>query len=113
MISGADTAFILVSAALVLLIILGPRSGIIGTLCLGLFATKTVNPNGADGLFAGNAAFLTTQLFAVAIVGAYAFLVSLILLKIIGAISGGLRVSHENEVLGLDQSAHSETAYNM
>jgi Amt family ammonium transporter len=87
--------------------------GIIGTLCLGLFATKAVNPNGADGLFAGNAAFLTTQLFAVAVVGAYAFLVSLILLKIINAISGGLRVSHENEVLGLDQSAHSETAYNM
>jgi Amt family ammonium transporter len=87
--------------------------GIIGTLCLGLFATKAVNPNGADGLFAGNAAFLTTQLFAVAVVGAYAFLVSLILLKIINAISGGLRVSHGNEVLGLDQSAHSETAYNM
>jgi len=72
-----------------------------------------VNPNDAGGLFAGNAAFLTTQLFAVAVVGAYAFLVSLILLKIIDAISGGLRVSHENEVLGLDQSAHSETAYNM
>lgn len=60
MISRADTAFILVSAALVLLIVLGPHSGIIGTLCLGLFATKAVNPNCADSLFAGNAAFLTT-----------------------------------------------------
>ncbi|RJX31158.1 MAG: ammonium transporter [Desulfurivibrio sp.] len=87
--------------------------GIIGTICLGLFATKTVNPSGADGLFAGNAAFLTTQVFGVAVVGAYAFLVSLILLKIIDIISGGLRVSHENEVLGLDQGAHSEKAYNM
>lgn len=87
--------------------------GIIGTICLGLFATKTANPNGADGLFAGNAAFLATQLFGVAVVGAYAFVVSLILLKIIDIITGGLRVSHENEVLGLDQSAHSETAYNM
>ncbi|MEW6518448.1 MAG: ammonium transporter [Thermodesulfobacteriota bacterium] len=87
--------------------------GIIGTICLGLFASKTVNPNGADGLFAGNAAFLTTQVFGVAVVGAYAFLVSLILLKIVDIISGGLRVSHENEVLGLDQGVHSETAYNM
>jgi len=87
--------------------------GIIGTICLGLFATRTVNPNGADGLFAGNAAFLTTQVFAVAVVGAYAFTVSFILLKIIDFICGGIRVSQENEVLGLDQSAHSETAYNM
>ncbi|MCK9293660.1 MAG: ammonium transporter [Desulfobulbaceae bacterium] len=87
--------------------------GIIGTICLGLFATKSVNPNGADGLFAGNAAFLTTQIFGVAVVGAYAFTVSLILLKIIDLTCGGLRVSRENEILGLDQSVHTETAYNM
>ena len=87
--------------------------GIIGTICLGVFATKAVNPNGADGLLAGNAAFLGTQIFGVAVVGAYAFIVSLVLLKIIDLVSGGLRVSHENEVVGLDQSSHSETAYNM
>ncbi|MBU0910429.1 MAG: ammonium transporter [Proteobacteria bacterium] len=87
--------------------------GIIGTICLGLFATKSVNPGGADGLFAGNAAFLTTQLFGVAVVGAYAFTVSFILLKIIDITCGGLRVSRENELLGLDQSVHTETAYNM
>ncbi|MBI5557735.1 MAG: ammonium transporter [Deltaproteobacteria bacterium] len=87
--------------------------GVIGTICLGIFATKGVNPNGADGLLAGNPAFLTTQIFGVAVVGAYAFIVSFILLKIINAISGGMRVSHENEVIGLDQSEHSETAYNM
>ncbi|MBU4263665.1 MAG: ammonium transporter [Proteobacteria bacterium] len=87
--------------------------GIIGTICLGLFATKAVNPGGADGLFAGNAAFLTTQIFGVAVVGAYAFTVSFILLKIIDITCGGLRVSRENELLGLDQSVHTETAYNM
>lgn len=87
--------------------------GIIGTLCLGLFASKNVNPAGADGLFAGNPSFFSTQLFAIAVVGSYAFIVSFLLLKIIDIISGGLRVTRENEVLGLDQSAHSETAYNM
>lgn len=87
--------------------------GIIGTICLGIFATKTVNPGGADGLLAGNASFLGTQIFGVAIVGAYAFIVSFILLKIIDITCGGLRVTEEDEVLGLDQSAHSETAYNM
>jgi ammonium transporter, Amt family len=87
--------------------------GVIGTICLGIFATKTVNPGGADGLLAGNAAFLGTQIFGIAVVGAYAFIVSLILLKITSAICGGLRVSLQDEVIGLDQSAHSETAYNM
>lgn len=87
--------------------------GVIGTICLGIFATKTVNPGGADGLLAGNASFLGTQIFGVAVVGTYAFTISLILLKITSAICGGLRVPLQDEVVGLDQSAHSETAYNM
>ncbi|OKY74582.1 MAG: ammonia channel protein [Desulfobulbaceae bacterium DB1] len=87
--------------------------GVIGTICLGFFATKTVNPAGADGLFAGNAPFLATQIFGVAVVGAYAFAVSIMLLKIMDILCGGLRISKDEEVIGLDQSAHSETAYNM
>jgi len=85
--------------------------GVIGTICLGLFASKACNPSGADGLFAGNPAFLGTQIFGVLVVAAYAFVVSWVLLKIIDA-TMGLRVSPENEVTGLDLSEHSETAYN-
>nr|MBF0221623.1 ammonium transporter [Desulfobulbaceae bacterium] len=84
--------------------------GLVGTLCLGLFASKAVNPGGADGLFAGNAAFLGSQLFGVAVVGAYAFVVSWILLKVIDSVMG-LRLSDEAEVTGLDLSEHSESAY--
>ena len=87
--------------------------GIIGTICLGIFATKTVNPGGADGLLAGNPAFLGTQIFGVLVVGAYAFIVSFILLKVTSAVCNGLRLKLEDEVAGLDQSTHSETAYNM
>ncbi|MFZ5766025.1 MAG: ammonium transporter [Thermodesulfobacteriota bacterium] len=87
--------------------------GVIGTICLGLFASKTVNPAGAEGLFAGNGSFLLTQLLGVGVVGAYAFAVSLLLLKATSLVCGGLRVSEEEEVVGLDQSAHSETAYTM
>ena len=87
--------------------------GIIGTICLRIFATKTVNPGGADGLLAGNPAFLGTQIFGVVVVGAYAFIVSFILLKITSAVCSGMRLRLEDEVAGLDQSAHSETAYNM
>ncbi len=85
--------------------------GVIGTLCLGIFASKTVNPGGANGLLAGNPAFLGTQLFAVLVVAAYAFVVSFVLLKVIDA-AIGLRVATEAEIEGLDRSEHSETAYN-
>jgi Amt family ammonium transporter len=84
--------------------------GLVGTICLGFFASKAVNPAGADGLFAGNASFLGTQLFGVAVVGVYAFVVSWILLKIINSVMG-LRLSEENEVTGLDLAEHSEAAY--
>ncbi len=86
--------------------------GFAGTLMLGIFASKAVNPGGADGLLAGNPAFFLTQLLGVAVVLVYAFVTSFVLLKIIDAMLG-LRVSPEDEVQGLDLSQHSETAYNL
>jgi len=85
--------------------------GVIGTICLGVFASKAINPAGADGLLFGNARFLGTQIFGVIVVASYAFVVSWVLLKIINGLMG-LRVSAENENTGLDLSEHSETAYN-
>ncbi len=85
--------------------------GVLGTLCLGLFASKAVNPGGADGLFAGNSSFFMTQLFGVGVVLVYAFVVTFILLKLVDAVSR-LRLNVEDEVQGLDLSQHSETAYN-
>ncbi len=87
--------------------------GVIGTICLGIFASKAVNPSGADGFLAGNPGFLGTQIFAVLVVGVYAFVVSMVILKVVGALMGGLRVSEEDELQGLDLGEHSETAYNM
>ncbi len=84
--------------------------GIIGTFCLGLFASKAVNPSGANGLLAGNPGFLATQVFAIFIVAAYAFIISFILFKVIDCLIG-LRVSEGAEIEGLDLSEHSEAAY--
>jgi Amt family ammonium transporter len=84
--------------------------GILGTICLGIFASRAINPGGNDGLLAGNASFLGTQIFGVLVVAAYAFILSWILLKIIDMLLG-LRVTEEGEVTGLDLSEHSETAY--
>ncbi len=85
--------------------------GLTGTLLLGLFASKSVNPGGADGLFFGNPGFFGTQLFGSVVVLIYTLIVTFILLKVIDGIFG-LRVSEEDEVQGLDLSQHSETAYN-
>jgi Amt family ammonium transporter len=84
--------------------------GVIGTICLGVFASKLVNPGGADGLLAGNPAFLGTQIFGVLVVGIYAFAVSWALLKVVD-VTIGLRLPIDSEVSGLDLSEHSETAY--
>ena len=87
--------------------------GVIGTIALGIFASKTINPDGVDGLLAGNPSFLATQIFGVAVVGVYAFIVSMVLLKIFDIACGGLKVCDEEQTIGLDQTAHSETAYNI
>jgi len=86
--------------------------GAVGTLLLGVFASKSANPDGVDGLLAGSGAQLVSQVIGVLAVGAYAFLVSWVLLKVLYVVMGGLRVTEENEVQGLDYTEHSETAYN-
>lgn len=85
--------------------------GLIGTICLGIFASKAINPAGVDGLLAGNGAFLATQLFGIAVVGIYAFGVSWILLKAIN-MTMGFKLTDEEQVQGLDLVEHNETAYN-
>jgi Amt family ammonium transporter len=81
--------------------------GMVGMLMTGIFATKAVNGAGADGLFYGNAAFFLTQLKALAIVVAYSFVVSYGIFKFINFILP-LRVSSEEEELGLDATQHNE-----
>ncbi|HEX2683716.1 MAG TPA: ammonium transporter, partial [Ferruginibacter sp.] len=81
--------------------------GMVGMLMTGLFATKTVNGAGADGWFYGNAAFFFTQLKAMAIVVAYSFGVSFLIFKFINFILP-LRVTAEEEELGLDETQHNE-----
>jgi Amt family ammonium transporter len=84
--------------------------GLLGTLCIGIFASKLVNPAGSDGLIFGNTSLIMSQMIGIVSVGVYAFAVSWILLKVIDKIIG-LRVDVESEHLGLDLTEHSETAY--
>jgi Amt family ammonium transporter len=83
-----------------------------GVLATGLFATVAVNSAGANGLFYGNPRQLLTQLLAVAVVWAYSFIATWVILKILLA-TMGLRVKAGEEVAGLDLSQHGEEAYRL
>jgi Amt family ammonium transporter len=72
-----------------------------------VFASKAVNPAGADGLFYGNPAFFLTQLKGVLIVAIFSFLVSYLIFKLVNLIQP-IRVTSEEEEAGLDASQHNE-----
>jgi len=84
--------------------------GLWGAVATGIFAQKALNPAGADGLLYGNSTQLGVQALAVAVVAAWAFLLSVGILKMLDWVIG-LRVSPEEENLGLDVSQHGERAY--
>jgi Amt family ammonium transporter len=84
--------------------------GIIGAVAIGLFATTMVN--NVSGLFYGNAYQLLVQVLALAVVSAFAFCGSYLLLRLVNLFSP-LRVSAEEEDAGLDISQHGEEAYNL
>jgi len=86
--------------------------GIWGALATGLFASKLINPNGADGLLLGNPRQLWIQFISVIVTILFVFVMSLIILKLID-MTVGLRVSEEEEIQGLDLAQYSETGYNI
>jgi Amt family ammonium transporter len=84
--------------------------GMWGALATGLFATKAVNPAGADGLFYGNPLLLWVQIKTVFITVVFSFVVGYALLKLVQGFMG-LRVSEHEERVGLDLALHREAAY--
>jgi Amt family ammonium transporter len=81
--------------------------GMTGMLLTGIFATKAINPGGADGWFYGNFELFKHQVLGLLLVVGYSFTVSYGIFKLINFIHP-LRVSDEEEVLGLDASQHNE-----
>jgi Amt family ammonium transporter len=81
-----------------------------GALATGLFASKAINPAGNDGLFFGNPGQLLVQFEAVIATWVLAIVGTFVILSILKAIMG-LRVSDEEENMGLDLSQHDEKGY--
>jgi Amt family ammonium transporter len=84
--------------------------GVWGALATGLFATKTVNAAGANGLLYGNPAQFLVQLAAVLIVIAFSFAMTYGIAQALDKWIG-LHVSEIEEEVGLDISEHGEQAY--
>jgi ammonium transporter, Amt family len=84
--------------------------GIWGALATGLFASKAVNPDGANGLFFGNPKQFLIQVAAVAVTIVYSFVVSFVIYKVVDLIMK-VRVAEKEETLGLDLTQHHENAY--
>ncbi len=87
--------------------------GTLGAVLTGIFATRAVAPDYADGLFysfSEGGPLLVGQIVAVAVTAVFSVAVTLVLLKLIDA-TVGLRVSQEDEMRGLDVSEHGEEGY--
>jgi Amt family ammonium transporter len=86
--------------------------GIFGAIATGVFATTAVNPAGANGLLYGNPGLVVTQLIAVGVTVLLAVVGTAVILLVVKAVVG-LRVTSDEERLGLDLSQHSESAYTL
>ncbi|MBA4386389.1 MAG: ammonia channel protein [Verrucomicrobia bacterium] len=84
--------------------------GIWGVFATGIWATKSVNAAGSDGLLYGNPWLLWIQVKAILLTVVYSFVVSFALLKLIDLVMG-LRVPEQDERIGLDLTQHREAGY--
>jgi len=84
-------------------------AGLFGIVFIGLVAQMSWN-DVADGLLYGDAGQLGSQLVAAVAAPAYAFGMTYVLLKVIGAVTP-LRGSDRDEAVGMDIIHHGEEAY--
>lgn len=87
--------------------------GVIGSLAIGFFGSSAVNSLGLDGLFyGGGTALLVKQALGVVLVMAYSFVATLIIGYAIEK-TIGFRVANDKELIGVDQTEHAESAYEL
>jgi Amt family ammonium transporter len=84
--------------------------GFLGITLLGVFATKTFNPAGADGLLAGNPGFFVVEVGAAVLGTVWAIVFTLGMLWLINRVTP-VRTDQAAEEVGLDEALHGEVAY--
>jgi Amt family ammonium transporter len=86
--------------------------GFWGMIATGIFATTAVNPAGANGLLLGNIATFKTQIFSACFTVIYCAVATALICFAVDKVLG-LRVTPEEEIMGLDLTQHYERAYTM
>jgi ammonium transporter, Amt family len=81
-----------------------------GTLATGLFAEKAVNAAGADGLLFGNPHQLLVQFLLIVVTPLFAAGMTWFIYKVVDGLVG-MRVEKKDEIVGLDLTQQSESAY--
>jgi Amt family ammonium transporter len=82
--------------------------GIVGMILTGVFANKNVNSAITDnGLLFGESKLFIIHIIALIVVSLFAFIGTMLLLRVTNFITP-LRVTHEEEIIGLDMSQHGE-----
>ena len=81
--------------------------GIFGALATGIFAVAAIG--GVNGLLYGNPGLFLIQALDVAIAVVYSFGMTYLIAKVVDAVMG-LRVTEEEEYVGLDIAQHGESA---
>jgi len=84
--------------------------GLVGTVLLGIVASRSWNPSGAEGLLHGGTSFFFKQCVAVVVSGVWAFICTYGMLWLIDRITP-VRISSSMEESGLDLGLHGERAY--
>jgi Amt family ammonium transporter len=86
-------------------------AGILGAILTGVFADPSINEDGKSLLY-GNPGQVLIQILSVVVTIIYSAIATFVILMVVKALTG-LRVSHEEEIAGLDSSQHREKAYNL
>jgi Amt family ammonium transporter len=86
--------------------------GLLGAVLTGVFANEAVNSVAKDALADGRGRLILDQIIAVGAVGAFAFVGSLILAKVVDSVVG-LRAAEDHEEQGLDLTHHGEMGYDI
>jgi len=82
--------------------------GVLGTILLGVFASSAINSQ--SGLLEGDYGFFIKEVVAVIAAAAYAFVFTYVMLIVINFITK-VKVSDDDEIVGLDHALHGEKAY--
>lgn len=90
--------------------------GILGTLLAGVFAATSLGIFSGFGFAEGitsMAGQIKVQFIGVLATVSYTAIVTFVVLKVVGLLTGGLRVSEEQEMQGLDINLHEERGYDL